>query len=124
LDNSSSVFGTCDRLEHAVATAAPASDAEFRESSVRRHALHDHDVHGQRDARADPPDQRIVHQAGDEVAGSACDCVGFGPVESLADSLRRIIAMFEEDVGPRIDEELDALLLSRLAHGRRQGGTA
>ena len=96
-------------------TVADARDAEFGEPSVRWHALHDHDVHGQRDTLADAPDQCIVHQTGDEVAGRACHRVGFGPVESLADSLRRVIAMFKEHIGPRVDEQLHALLLGCLA---------
>src|SRR6202040_650068 len=94
---------------------ADARDAEFGEPSVRWHALHDHDVHGQRDAIADASDQCIVHQAGNEVAGRAGGCIGFGPIESLSDSLRWVIAMFKEHVGPRVDEDLDALMLGCLA---------
>jgi len=49
-------------------TVTDARDAELGKPTIRWHAVHNHYVHGSRDTLANPPDQRIVHQAGNEEA--------------------------------------------------------
>ena len=74
-------------------SVADARNAELGEVLVRWHAVHDHDVDRQRYAIADPTDQRIVSQAGNEEAGSARGCVCLGPVQIFADRLCRVDAL-------------------------------
>ena len=99
-------------------TVADACNAELGEPAIRWRAVHNHDVDGQRDRLGNLPDQRIVHQAGNEEAGCAGRRVGLGSVERFADSLRAVIAMFEKHIRASVDEKIDALLLRRFTNGR------
>src|SRR5215472_19117695 len=112
----------CVLLEHAHradvrdGTVADAGDAELGQSVIWRHTVHDHHVDGKRYAIADPTDQRIVSQAGNEETGRARGCVRLGSVEGFTKRLCRVAALGKKQVGPRIDEERHSLLLGRLAN--------
>ena len=71
-------------------TVADARDAKPCQSINGWHTVHDHDVDGQRDAVANPTNERFVFQAGDKEPGGASSGVCFAPVESLAHRMRRI----------------------------------
>lgn len=58
-------------------------------------------------------DQSIVRQPRDKETRGARRCVRIRAVESLVHQLRRV-ALSEEQIGSRVDKEVDALLSGRI----------
>ena len=93
-------------------------DAEFKQSFIGWHAVHDHDIHRQRDAIADSANEGFVLQAGNEEARRARIRVCVTPSQSCIDRLCWIPILAQKQVRPSIDEEPDAFLFSRPSNGR------
>src|SRR5262249_40987215 len=85
---------------------ADARDTKLGQAPRRRYAFHDHYIDGERNAIADPADQRIVPQARNEEAGRSCGGIGFRAVESVVNGACRVAWLTQKQVCPRIDKEV------------------
>src|SRR4029077_4725457 len=79
--------------------------------------IHDHHVDGQDRAVTDSTDQRLVLQARNEEAGGTGAGVRLRALEGRVDGVSRVARLHKEQVRPRVDEKVNALLLCRVADG-------
>ncbi len=97
-------------------TVADARNTEGGQTTRGWDAFHDHHINGYRYAIADPANQRVIQQPGNEKAGRARGYVCLGPLQSFADRGCRISTLAKKQIRPRIDEQRDSLTLRRLAN--------